>query len=200
MAKKENSYHHKNLRPALISEAVQMIEEAGVASVTMRAIGQRLGVSRGAPYRHFKDKSELLMAVAASGFDRLEEKMAEVLHSNPSSLEDQLIQIGKVYVRFALDNPAYYRLMYGKEALSRWNHPVLKNSADALFLYLLRTIAAYQEEVGVQTKSTQLLVYIAWSTVHGLASLLIEEQIMAEVDMEALLDETMQTMIVGIRN
>ena len=65
-----SAYHHGDLRSALLAEAAVMISEGGTSSVTMRATGRRLGVSRFAPYRHFADKSALLVAVAAAGFDR----------------------------------------------------------------------------------------------------------------------------------
>ncbi len=71
MTNQTGRYHHGDLRAALLAEAAAMIAEEGVVSVTMRAIGRRLGVSRAAPYRHFADKNALLVAVAADGFNRL---------------------------------------------------------------------------------------------------------------------------------
>ena len=78
-----SAYHHGDLRAALLAEAAAMIDEGGTSSVTMRAIGRRLGVSRSAPYRHFADKSALLVAVAAAGFDRLRDRLEAVAAGAP---------------------------------------------------------------------------------------------------------------------
>ncbi|NQV16238.1 TetR/AcrR family transcriptional regulator [bacterium] len=199
MSKKANTYHHNNLRPALLDETAAMITEDGVASVTMRALGKRLGVSRGAPYRHFKGKSDLLLAVAATGFESLGERIQAIVTDSSRSLEEQLEQLGVVYIHFALENPAHYRLMYGKESLRRGELPVLKASGDALFALLRDMIDAFQQEIGNNRKDTKALVYVAWSAVHGLASLLIDEQIIVAVDIDVIIHQTMRTVINGIR-
>lgn len=199
MKDEKKPYHHKNLRPVLLDEAAKMITSGGVASVTMRELGRRIGVSRGAPYRHFSDKDELLMAVAASGFEKLEKAMHDVINQPDLSYTDRLIRLGSVYVGFARENPAHYRLMYGKEALTRWSHPILKDAADGLFDLLAETLHGFQIENKVEDKDTRTLVYIAWSAVHGLASILIEEHILVEVPIEPIIDEAMQTITKGLK-
>lgn len=176
-----------------------MIAEGGVASITMRELGRRVGVSRGAAYRHFSDKEELLMSVASTGFQKLGKHMEAVVNDTHLNQEDQLKKLGEKYVRFALENPAYYRLMYGKESLSRWNQPVLKASGDSLFALLRETIEEFQRECGATHKDSKTLVYVAWSSVHGLASLLIEEQILVEVDIDAIIKQMLQTIVDGIK-
>ena len=89
-----------------------MITEGGVDSVTMRELGRRLGVSRAAAYRHFSDKSALLVAVAAAGFSRLGHRLGAIDPVASRSGVEGLRRIGEEYVRFALENPAHYRLMY----------------------------------------------------------------------------------------
>jgi AcrR family transcriptional regulator len=175
MADQDGTYHHGDLRAALLSEAASMIAEGGAASLTMREIGRRLGVSRAAPYRHFEDKSALLVAVAAAGFDRLKRRLEATEADAPLAGADQLRRIGEEYVRFALENPAHYRLMYGKEALTREDLPDLK-----------------REDPRAQA-------YVAWSAVHGLASLVIEGQIMAPVDVDGLVRQTTGTLLDGMR-
>ena len=199
MKNEKKTYHHKNLRPVLLEEAAKMITEGGVASVTMRELGKRIGVSRGAAYRHFSDKDALLMSVSASGFEKLGREMQDVVKNSDLSYEAQLLNLGKIYLQFAIENPAHYRLMYGKEALSRWNQPVLKNSADGLFDLLFDTIQGFQKEIDNQQKDTRTLVYVTWSAVHGLASILIEEHILVEVEVKPIIDEVMQTVINGLK-
>ena len=78
MTNQAGTYHHGDLRAALLAEAAAMIAEGGAASVTMRAIGRRLGVSRAAAYRHFADKTALLVAVATDGFNRLKGRLQAI--------------------------------------------------------------------------------------------------------------------------
>ena len=119
-----------------------MISEHGVASVTMRAIAGRLGVSRAALYRHFADKTALLVAVAAAGFKRLNDRVQAIDAGAPRSSVDRFRRLGEEYVRFALENPAHYRLMYGREALTREDLPELREAANALYEHLVEVIDA----------------------------------------------------------
>jgi len=176
-----------------------MIAEAGAAGVTMRALGQRLGVSRAAPYRHFEDKDALLVAVAAAGFDRLGERLRDIGAGAPRSSVDRVRRMGEEYVRFALENPAQYRLMYGKDALARQDHPELRTAGNSLFEQLVEIFRAYQKSGRVKRQDARAQAYVAWGAVHGLASLLIDGQIMAPVDVDALIRQATRTMLDGMR-
>lgn len=200
MAERARTYHHGDLRVSLVEEAAAMISEAGAASVTMRAIGGRLGVSRGAPYRHFPDKTALLVAVAVEGFKRLNRRLgASDTGASPSSVE-QLRRMGEQYVRFALEHPAHYRLMYGKEALERQDQPELRRAAGALLENLVDVIRVHQQRGEIERGDPRAQAYVAWSAVHGLASLLIERQIDPNVDVDDLILQTTQTILDGMRD
>jgi AcrR family transcriptional regulator len=199
MNKPDRAYHHGDLRTALLDEAAAMIAEGGTDSVTMRALGERLGVSRAAAYRHFEDKTALLVAVAAAGFRRLNERLQEIEAGAPSSSLERARRMGEAYVRFALENPAHYRLMYGREAMGRQNLPELREAGSELFEQLVDVIRAYQESGGIKREDPRAQAYVAWSAVHGLASLLIEGQIMSTVDVDALIRQTTQTVLDGMR-
>ena len=194
------SYHHGDLPTALVAEAAAMIAEGGVESVTMREIGRRLGVSRAAPYRHFPDKASLLVAVARTGFARLRERLDAVQAGTPSPDLDRFGALGEVYVRFALENPAHYRLMYGREALTRQDVPELRLAANALFEELVVLCEAYQAAGSIAARDPRRQAYVAWGAVHGLASLLTDGQILAEVDVDALIDEMTRTLLEGMRS
>ncbi|MCL7959402.1 MAG: TetR/AcrR family transcriptional regulator [marine benthic group bacterium] len=199
MNKPDRAYHHGDLRTALLDEAAAMIAEGGTDSVTMRALGERLGVSRAAAYRHFEDKTALLVAVAAAGFRRLNERLQDIGAGAPSSSLERARRMGEAYVRFALENPAHYRLMYGREAMGRQNLPKLREAGSELFEQLVEVIRAYQESGGIKREDPRAQAYVAWSAVHGLASLLIEGQIMSSVDVDALIRQTTQTVLDGMR-
>ncbi len=176
-----------------------MIAEGGAASVTMRAIGQRLGVSRSASYRHFADKTALLVAVAATGFDRLKGRLQTIDAGAPGCSLERFRRMGEEYVRFALENPAHYRLMYGKEALTREDVPELQEAANALFEELVGVIQAYQRSGTIKRQDPRAQAYVAWSAVHGLASLWIEGQIQATDDIDGLIRQTTRTVLDGMR-
>jgi len=199
MAERARTYHHGDLRVSLVEEAAAMISEGGAASVTMRAIGSRLGVSRAAPYRHFPDKTALLVAVAVEGFRRLNQRLQGGTGTPGSSIE-RLRHMGEQYVRFALENPAHYRLMYGREALARQDHPELREAAGALLEHLIGVIRVHQQRGEIARADPRAQAYVAWSAVHGLASLLIERQIDPNVDVDALLSQTTQTLLDGMRD
>ena len=176
-----------------------MIAEGGVECVTMRAIGQRVGVSRAAPYRHFRDKESLLVAVAAQGFRRLRSKVMAVLSSKSRPSLERFRRMGEEYIGFALDNPAHYRLMYGKEALTRADHPELREAAEGLFDDLVQAVRVYQDAGIIRRENPDSLAYVAWSAMHGLASLVIEGQIQPDADVAALTKLATRTVLEGMR-
>src|SRR5262249_55663078 len=110
--KPRDRYHHGDLRRALLAEAVRTIREDGVDALTVRAAGQRLGVSRTALYRHFADKSALLAGVAREGFQKFTQALAGAWRRRGRGW-DGFEEMGRAYVRFAVENPAHYRIMFG---------------------------------------------------------------------------------------
>lgn len=198
MTKTAKRYHHGSLREALISEAASMIADKGVDSVTMREIGRRLDVSRAAPYRHFSDKESLLVAVAATGFRELGARLAAVDGPTAGDGVEHIRRMGDAYVHFALTNRAHYRLMYGREALARENEPALREAANALFDQLAAALEACQREGNIKAGDPRAQAYTAWGAVHGLASLLIDGQILADVDVDALIELTLDTLVAGL--
>jgi AcrR family transcriptional regulator len=199
MTDQARAYHHGDLRAALLDEAAAMIAEGGAASVTMRGLGRRLGVSRAAAYRHFEDKTALLVAVATAGFSRLNDRLQAVDAGAPRSSVERIRRMGEQYVRFALENPAHYRLMYGREGLARRDVPELREAGNALFEQLVDVIQAYQESEKIKRQDPRAQAYVAWSAVHGLASLLIDGQILTAVDVDGLIRQTTRTVLDGMR-
>ena len=107
--------------------------------------------------------------------------------------------MGEEYIRFALENPAHYRLMYGTEALSRRDLPELREAGNALYERLVAEIETYQRSGDIKRTDSRAQAYVAWSAVHGLASLLMNGQIMADVDVDALIRQTTHTVLDGMR-
>src|ERR1044071_9801724 len=104
-------YHHGDLRRALVEAARRLLESEGPTALSLRAVAREAGVSPAAPYHHFKDKCELIDAVAHEGWEELGQAIAKARATAPSARE-ALTNIGVAYVCFARDNPALYRVMY----------------------------------------------------------------------------------------
>lgn len=115
-----------------------------MAAVTLRAVGQRAGISRQTPYRHFGDKEALLSAVAAGYFAQLGEEMEAAARSAGKDPFGRLVAIAEAYVRFALSGPYRYRLMFGPEIRDN-PHPEVHEAARAVHGWFVRTVAECQE-------------------------------------------------------
>ncbi len=102
-------YHHGDLRRALILAAERVLERDGPQALSLRAVAREAGVSPAAPYHHFKDKGDLMLAIAGAGFEGLSDAMRAAAEADP---DKKLTTIGVAYVKYARDNPALYRVMY----------------------------------------------------------------------------------------
>ncbi len=163
-------YHHGNLRKALLDAAVALIGEVGPRAFTLREVARRAGVSHNAPYRHFASKDDLLLAVAAEGFDRLAAVMREAMAPGRSSRE-QLELCGCGYVDFALRWPQHLVVMFDLPAVVRERCDASPRVGENAFQVLLDCITAAQQSGDLPTGDPQPLAWTAWSLVHGIAKL-----------------------------
>ncbi|GED98823.1 TetR/AcrR family transcriptional regulator [Gordonia crocea] len=154
------AYHHGDLRRTLLDAAAASIAESGTAKLSLRALAKTAGVSNAAPTHHFGDKTGLLTALAAEGFDLLAESVT------PSS-EQGLVDMGVAYVRFALDHPSHFAVMF-EPALLRDGDPEL-TAAQARAGEALAAGVAGALPDGDDESSR----YAAWSIVHGFATLVL---------------------------
>lgn len=169
-------YHHGDLRRALIDTALAMVREEGTWKFTLREVARRAGVSHAAPYNHFADKSALLAEVAALGFQALRREMEEAAR-RPRSSRQALIGIAVAYVRFGVEHPGHYRLMFGPELAEKEGYPVLQQASDATFAALTATLERGQAAHDVRPGSVRDQALAAWSLVHGLTTLLIDQRL-----------------------
>lgn len=162
------AYHHGNLREALIDAAHDLLIEAGVEAVSLRAVARRAGVSAGAPYHHFADKAALLAALVQRYFEDMDRAARAVLPGKTP--QAQLKAIGVAYVMYAVTHPAEFRLMFRPE---KGAFLETEAAVDApVYGVLLQVI----DELHAQGKGgdQHTDVITAWSLVHGLAALLID--------------------------
>jgi len=176
MAVKRRTYHHGDLRRALMDETTRTIRKEGVEAVTLRAIGRRLGVSRTALYRHFSDKSALLAAVAREGFQRFTRDLLTAWTAAGGGASG-FQAMGAAYVRFAIANPSHYRVMFGGFKELGGQDPELETEATASFNVLLDAIVALQRDRVLASDEPLVLAHYIWATVHGIAMLAIDGQL-----------------------
>jgi AcrR family transcriptional regulator len=175
-ARPANSYHHGDLRRALIDTALAMVTEEGAWNFTLREVARRAGVSHAAPYNHFEDKSALLAEVAALGFQSLREALEAAAGEQPRSARQALARVGAAYVRFGVEHPAHYRLMFGAELADKARYPALQEASDAAFAVLTGVLERGQASGQVRREPVLDQALAAWSLVHGLATLLIDQR------------------------
>jgi AcrR family transcriptional regulator len=174
--KRANRYHHGDLSRALLQEALRTIEKGGVAALTMRAVGKKLGVSRTALYRHFADKSALLAAVATEGFRTLRTQTREAWDAHGGGREG-LEAMGEAYVRFAVAHPSHYRVMFGGHVRDAVPDSDLAAEGAGAFQVLVDALVSQQQQGLVRTDNPLALAQYIWATVHGIAMLAIDGQL-----------------------
>lgn len=162
MPQASSSYHHGDLRAACLRAARELLEEDGSAGLSLRAVARRAGVSATAPYRHYADRDALVSAVAAEGYRELAESLATA-HPDPRT-PDELASVAVAYVRFALDRPAMFRVMFAE--------PCDPNSAERVAA--TAAISGYVRGIvraAFPGADPDALATTVWALVHGLAFL-----------------------------
>ncbi len=170
----KKSYHHGNLREALINNALKMLETGGVDTISLRQVAKITGVSQAAPYSHFQDKNDLLAAIAEAGFQRLALQMAE----DATGIRDTKPRVEALalsYLRFASENPALFHLMFGREIADFSTRPTLALTAGKSWSLISAAISA-----GGKKENVQAITAALWSMIHGLTGLLIDRRLKPE--------------------
>lgn len=170
------TYHHGDLRRALLAETARTIRREGVDGVTLRAVGKRLGVSRTALYRHFADKPALLAAVAREGFQAFSRDLSQAWNAAGGGRAG-FRAMGAAYVKFAIANPSHYRVMFGafKDLCERDRE--LAADAQASFKVLLDAVVTLQNDGLLRADPPEMLAQYIWAAVHGVAMLAIDGQL-----------------------
>ncbi|MEU8325585.1 TetR/AcrR family transcriptional regulator [Nonomuraea sp. NPDC048881] len=162
MSQPGSPYHHGDLRAACLRAARELLEEDGAAGLSLRAVARRAGVSPTAPYRHFADRDALVSAVAAQGYRELTEHLAAV-HPAPKSPDD-LADIAVAYVRFAIERPAMFKVMFAEPCDPSSQERAAAITAISGYLHnLVRSVFPDREP--------EPLADAVWALAHGLAFL-----------------------------
>lgn len=187
-AKKEmrraKPYHHGNLREALLEAAIRLIAEVGPTAFTLREVARRAGVSHNAPYRHFRDRDDLLAAVAAQGFRELTRAMNEAA-ARKSDVLERLKYAGLGYVTFALRRPEHFTVMFDAP-VSKRKHPDSAAAGEESFATLLGFVKGCQDAGRLPPGDLRQMALLAWTMVHGIAKLAITGRLPLQSNSEVL--------------
>ena len=181
---KNSTYHHGDLQSSLLATATAMITEQGIEALSLRKLAERIGVSRTAAYHHFKDKNDLLCAIAAQGFTSWQTQAKQIFTNNKLTDQEKYYTFVHFYVRFASQNAAIYKLMFGstlwkkkegKESEKQNSSQTLIDVAYLSFQYQVEMTQAWQQK-GILPKSQNSLrlAQVTWATLHGIAQLVID--------------------------
>ena len=164
-------YHHGNLKEALIRAALELIEKKGPAGFTFAEAARWAGVSPAAPYRHFRDRDELLSDVARRGFDQFEAALTRAWDEGRPDVSTAFDRLGKAYLEFARMEPAYYSAMF-EAGVPLDASPELRDAGDRAFAVLRRATEALIATMPAKSRPPVLMMALhIWALSHGIASL-----------------------------
>ena len=164
-------YHHGNLKEALVRAALNLIAEKGPAGFTFAEAARSAGVSPAAPYRHFRDRDELMADIALRGFNLFETALVRAWNEGKPDPSNALENVGRTYLEFARSEPAYYSAMF-EAAIPLDSNPELRNAGERVFAVMRvaseKLIATLPQRS--RPPATMMGLHI-WALSHGIASL-----------------------------
>ena len=192
-------YHHGDLRQALLAAAVRLLRAGGTDALTLRAVAREAGVSQTAPYRHFADREALVAGVAEAGFRELHAAIVAAVDGAVDKGRG-LQRIALAYVRFALEHPAEYRIMFGHQVVARRRDEGLREAGGSVFALLSGGIAHLQSTGRVRAGDPDTMAVSAWALVHGLVTLVLDDQLPPGTarDLETLATEATGFLMFGM--
>lgn len=167
----KKSYHHGDLRRALLDAALATLAAGGAEALSFRTLGKRVGVDHTAAYRHFADKRALLAALAEEGFDELARDVATAA-AGPGSAHARLLSVLRSYVGFALAAPHRYALMFGPRLNEDGAFPTLETAIRKV----VAPIEGVVRDAGTIYPAVDVLMSL-WITAHGFATMVLAKRI-----------------------
>lgn len=166
----KEAYHHGDLRDALVGATRTLIEQKGAPGFSVADAARMVGVSTAAPYRHFADRTAMLMAVAADGMARLGQDFDDAVQGHDPGSLAAISALGRAYVDFAVAEPGVFRLMFANHVEPDDN---LVAAGDACFGHLLTQVAAFHGG-DLDDQALRIAALPLWTFVHGVAALAID--------------------------
>ncbi|MBK7320148.1 TetR/AcrR family transcriptional regulator [Candidatus Villigracilis affinis] len=174
---KKKTYHHGDLKNALIKAGVEILAKDGVSGLSLRKVAMKAGVSHAAPYAHFADKQALIAAISTEGFRQLYERVSGVAEEYQNQPEKQLVEAAWAYVQFAMDDPDRFKVMFSGVLEKEKEYPDFVTESQRNFQLVKMIVEANQASGRLRSGDSALVALSAWGIIHGFILLLLEGQI-----------------------
>lgn len=191
----DGSYHHGNLRAALLERAEAVLVDSGAEGLSLRALARDLGVSHAAPARHFRDRQALLAALAVNGFARLNERLRAAAEA-PGPVPNRLSALGRAYVDFAVTHAPLLELMFTVKHSSDPSAEVRELGHRSLEI-AAELLAEGQRQGVVRADDPARLAEVAFATLHGLATLAVAS-LLDDTPLTEAMDLTLDVLLRGL--
>ncbi len=177
----EKPYHHKNLKYDLIKAGIGLLSEKGPEGFSLREAARLCGVSHTAPYNHFRDKDDMIEAIAGFAGNALALSLEEAGKTAGGDFFRKIVEIGKAYVKFMVENPSYFKCMFLNKSVS-FEDMAKSSGAESSFAVFRDAAADYLESVGAPEKERPYDITAMWAMAHGLAVIIMNGNVDIEGD------------------
>jgi AcrR family transcriptional regulator len=171
------TYHHGDLKNALIKAGVQILSKEGIEGLSLRKVAQRAGVSHNAPYSHFPDKQSLIAAISTEGFNQLYGQIDAAVSEYYNDPKRQLQEGAWAYVQFAIKNTDTFKIMFSGILEKEKEYPAFIEISQKTFERVVQIVRDCQDTGILRAGSSELMAVAVWGQIHGIVSLLLEGQI-----------------------
>jgi AcrR family transcriptional regulator len=174
---RKNSYHHGDLKNALIQAGIEILSREGVNALSLRKVARKAGVSHAAPYAHFADKQALVAAISTEGYKKIYENVYNAVQRHQGEPLRQLVEAAWAYVEFALTDPDHFKITLSGVVEKEKDYPAFVEVAQKSFSLVVELVEAGQRAGILNEGPPDLVAVSVWSLVHGFAMLILEDQI-----------------------
>ncbi len=194
----EKKYHHGDLKLSLIEAGIRILNRDGYEAFSLRKVAKECDVSQTAPYRHFKDKYELIHAMIMHVMQQFNQSLEQAISKYPTDPKRQLSEMGVAYIRFFVENPEYLRLMFlnkrPETMVGSDECPGYETPQGHPFATFFSTLERYSEKTeGTGMDKDQLMLY-SWGLVHGISILIVNKEIPYQKDYLQVAEKLMRNL------
>jgi AcrR family transcriptional regulator len=174
---KRTTYHHGDLKNALIKAGIEILSKEGVGALSLRKVAGKAGVSHAAPYAHFTDKQALIAAISTAGYQKIHERIEQVREQYAADPLNLLVESSWAYVAFALDEPDHFKITFSGVVEKEKEYPAFVEIVQKNYEMLTQIVSTCQQAGILNPGPADLMAVSVWGLIHGFVSLLLEGQI-----------------------
>lgn len=191
------TYHHGDLRNELIEVGAKLLIEQGLEDFSLRKVAKEIGVSHAAPYRHFKDKEDLIVEITNKGIAEFYNALAKPFYEYMNQPRRQLIELGKAYIQFAVNNPYLMKILFFSDLKKKIDLSKISGLNNNSYSLLEESVKNCITSGETTIKDVQALSLLSWSFVHGLSALMMENVIDFGESNEEIIDKMVSLSTLG---